>query len=403
MPPQYQNPYNTSPSGYADLSSNLQYPPPTNTDYASAQDTSQRHNPQAQPSAHPPSHHTPSQPPPPSHQHPHPPSHHSQQPAPSPSSQQQPSQYHSMYGASSPSSPYDPSVTPYPPRQSAALEVLSNQFGGVPPTYYVGANEGGPTSAPAGALAQGVQGQGPYSGLSYTGQSPVGREGLASGYGTGMAEQSNQSYATAAQQQQQGGGGYGGQTAELDSAFGSYQDALRRTFESVRDGNLVEAGGTIVQISEWLLTNAEVLGESTCASGVVTTTEIDIGLVRDDEATYAERLKLWGEFNNCWLAMLQRQRELTAEMIDTGQRPHPPQSILEADQMENMGKELVRLCDIMEKHGLVDYQMGVWEEEIIGRKYSLSLCRWLLTGPVLTSCLDMMGDPSTVAGASRRR
>jgi len=33
-----------------------------------------------------------------------------------------------------------------------------------------------------------------------------------------------------------------------------------------------------------------------------------------------------------------------------------------------MGKELVRLCDIMEKHGLVDYQMGVWEEEIISRE-----------------------------------
>jgi hypothetical protein len=36
--------------------------------------------------------------------------------------------------------------------------------------------------------------------------------------------------------------------------------------------------------------------------------------------------------------------------------------------METMGKELIRLCDVMEKHGLVDYQMGVWEEEIITRK-----------------------------------
>lgn len=33
--------------------------------------------------------------------------------------------------------------------------------------------------------------------------------------------------------------------------------------------------------------------------------------------------------------------------------------------LERMGDEVVRLCDTMERHGLVDYQMGVWEEEII--------------------------------------
>lgn len=29
-----------------------------------------------------------------------------------------------------------------------------------------------------------------------------------------------------------------------------------------------------------------------------------------------------------------------------------------------MGDELVRLCDGVEKYGLVDYQLGVWEEKI---------------------------------------
>lgn len=84
---------------------------------------------------------------------------------------------------------------------------------------------------------------------------------------------------------------------------------------------------------------------------------------------HRDRIKLWEEFNTAWISALQRQKELTMEMLDTGQRPHHPQSLLESVQMEGMGKELVRLCDIMEKHGLVDYQMGVWEEEIITRKY----------------------------------
>jgi hypothetical protein len=40
-----------------------------------------------------------------------------------------------------------------------------------------------------------------------------------------------------------------------------------------------------------------------------------------------------------------------------------------------MGKDLVRLCDNVERHGLVDYQYGVWEEQIIdSRFYSSVLC-----------------------------
>ena len=65
---------------------------------------------------------------------------------------------------------------------------------------------------------------------------------------------------------------------------------------------------------------------------------------------------------------------MVAEIINTGQRPELPQSVMDYDFMESMGKELVRLCDMMEKHGLVDYQMGVWEEEIITRKLSFYPC-----------------------------
>jgi hypothetical protein len=36
--------------------------------------------------------------------------------------------------------------------------------------------------------------------------------------------------------------------------------------------------------------------------------------------------------------------------------------------MEAMGKDLIQLCDQLEQHGLVDYQMGIWEEEILSGK-----------------------------------
>lgn len=38
-----------------------------------------------------------------------------------------------------------------------------------------------------------------------------------------------------------------------------------------------------------------------------------------------------------------------------------------------MGDELIRLCDGIERHGLVDYQFGVWEDEIESCKHKRHL------------------------------
>lgn len=40
------------------------------------------------------------------------------------------------------------------------------------------------------------------------------------------------------------------------------------------------------------------------------------------------------------------------------------QSLITEDNLQKMGDELVRLCDNIERHGLVDYQYGVWEQQI---------------------------------------
>jgi len=48
--------------------------------------------------------------------------------------------------------------------------------------------------------------------------------------------------------------------------------------------------------------------------------------------------------------------------------------------LDMLGRELVRMCDNVEKHGLVDYQMGVAEEEIMDCEYraAISLHSWAL-------------------------
>jgi hypothetical protein len=99
-------------------------------------------------------------------------------------------------------------------------------------------------------------------------------------------------------------------------------------------------------------------------------------LLRDDEyqKRHAERTQLWNDINICWLAVCQRQKDLTQDVVATGRQP-PQASLLSWDRMEAMGKELIQLCDQLEQHGLVDYQMGIWEEEILSGRwiYLLSL------------------------------
>jgi hypothetical protein len=82
-----------------------------------------------------------------------------------------------------------------------------------------------------------------------------------------------------------------------------------------------------------------------------------------------DRIRLWDEFNRAWLATLQRQNDLTQEMIQSGQGLHESQSIISTQGLEQLARELVRLCDDVEKHGLVDYQMGVAEEDIMDREF----------------------------------
>ena len=52
-------------------------------------------------------------------------------------------------------------------------------------------------------------------------------------------------------------------------------------------------------------------------------------------------------------------------MLETGQRTQHPQSLMSQEFITKMAKDLIRMCDVIEKHGLIDYQYGVAEEQII--------------------------------------
>lgn len=76
-------------------------------------------------------------------------------------------------------------------------------------------------------------------------------------------------------------------------------------------------------------------------------------------------MELWEKFNHAWLALFQRQKDMTQDFLNSGDAPRPPQNLLTKEDLWNMSQELVKLVDKLEGSGLIDYQLGVWEERII--------------------------------------
>lgn len=86
-----------------------------------------------------------------------------------------------------------------------------------------------------------------------------------------------------------------------------------------------------------------------------------LGLHEDNPDTLQQHHNLWWNFNICWLSAFQRYIDYPINDLDT-------------DEMERMGQILIRFADHVECYGLVDYQMGIWEEEILDRETCIYLC-----------------------------
>lgn len=84
----------------------------------------------------------------------------------------------------------------------------------------------------------------------------------------------------------------------------------------------------------------------------------------DDASLHADRIKLWDNFNHAWLALGQKQVDLMSSRPQQSRSQH----LLSQETIEQLGNELVRLCDGLERHGLIDYQYGVWEDQIVAGK-----------------------------------
>lgn len=105
-----------------------------------------------------------------------------------------------------------------------------------------------------------------------------------------------------------------------------------------------------------------------------------LGLHHDEEDEQNQRILLWRELNHAWEALGQKQKSITENAIRTRQQPA---DFLTSTAIRHLIDKLVSWCDQIEKYGLVDYEMGIWEEQIVD---------------VFIQCLDLLPAEQARAG-----
>ncbi|KAK7754163.1 hypothetical protein SLS62_003740 [Diatrype stigma] len=262
-----------------------------------------------------------------------------------------PSMMYNVPQAGTQSTVYDTSQQ-FPSRQAAGLQMMPAD---VAAPYFPSE----PTNAAAASSLQ--QQGGSSSASSVYQQSPADQRAMLQTYPSGMASMGGMAQ-TSAQDQVMEEQDYS-TSAEMGEAYEQYQSTLKEIFTNVKLGALQPASESLVNVSDWLLSKVA-----------------DLGLTGDDEGLHNDRIKLWHDFNNAWLALFQKQKD----MMTSGIALQRGQSLVPEDGLKKMGKDLVRLCDGIERHGLVDYEYGVWEESIVD---------------ILGECLDLYETGNQAGGS----
>ncbi|KAG2175762.1 hypothetical protein INT44_000240 [Umbelopsis vinacea] len=122
------------------------------------------------------------------------------------------------------------------------------------------------------------------------------------------------------------------------TTFEEIQKQLKKTLDHVEQKNLRSSFETL----------------SLATSGVVDNCE-QLGLTSDDHPYNAiDREQFWTGLNNCWLYALAQRNDAGSEL-----------ERLSNEYLFELRDKLVTWADKLEPFGLVDYEMGLWEAEIL--------------------------------------
>ncbi|KAG8532123.1 uncharacterized protein KY384_003760 [Bacidia gigantensis] len=258
----------------------------------------------------------------------------------------------------------------YQQRQSAAVEVLSNQFSSQ--TYYdsgQGQAQASLSSHPTVAIQQSIQ---------YTSSGEFAQQSLPSTYASGDATFTGATGYDHVWQQEQS-------EPEAEDPQACCENLLRQTNSLTLDDRLLEARSSLLELMQYLLDNIETLEHLN--------PDIEVGLHEDKviednrewRVSYKQRLKFWSDIHNAWLVFLQRQFDNTRHP-PKGSRSSRPKNLLRKD-LEELREEVLKLADQFDKYGLLNYEQGFQPDELM---------------PYLKKCYKELGSGDSKSGGRRK-
>ncbi|KAI8079962.1 uncharacterized protein BX664DRAFT_388910 [Halteromyces radiatus] len=127
-------------------------------------------------------------------------------------------------------------------------------------------------------------------------------------------------------------------TAKSTTNFEEIQNQLKKTLDHIEQRNMVSGFRTLSK-----------------ATGAVVDHCEQLGLTSDDHPYNAiDREQFWAGLNNCWLYALAQRHE-----------PSQPEEKMTDQQLRRLREHVVTWADKLERYGLVDYEMGWWEADIL--------------------------------------
>ncbi|KAI8988203.1 hypothetical protein BDF20DRAFT_854424 [Mycotypha africana] len=122
------------------------------------------------------------------------------------------------------------------------------------------------------------------------------------------------------------------------TTFEEIQKQLKATLDHIEQRNMVSGFQTLSK-----------------ATGAVVDSCEHLGLTSDDHPYNAiDREQFWAGLNNCWLYALAQRQE-----------PSCDAERLTDQHLYNLREMVVAWADKLERYGLVDYEMGWWEADIL--------------------------------------
>ncbi|ORX92589.1 hypothetical protein K493DRAFT_285628 [Basidiobolus meristosporus CBS 931.73] len=124
----------------------------------------------------------------------------------------------------------------------------------------------------------------------------------------------------------------------LTTSFDEIQSELKRALDHIEQGTVLKAFEILTSVTDAVVTNCDALG------------------LTIDEPPYNayDREGFWQGINHCWLYALSRSSLAKSE-----------EDQLRMQHLYQLRDSVIAWCDVLERYGLVDYEMGFWEQDIL--------------------------------------